>query len=168
MKKLLALFLMLGSMTVMATPVNVNTADAATIAEALHGIGIKKAQEIVAYREANGAFKTVADLENVKGIGAKTIAKNQADILLSGASAPVVAPAAKAPKAEKAAKAPVAPAAPVVAAPEAVKVPAVKAPVTAAPEVVKIPTVKAPAAKAPAAVIPKAAKDAAATANPLK
>lgn len=163
MKKLLALFLMLGSMTAMATPVNVNTADAATIAEALHGIGLKKAQEIVAYREANGAFKTVADLENVKGIGAKTIAKNQADILLSGDSAPVAAPAAK--KAEKA------PVAPVVATPEAVKAPAAKAPAVAAPEAVKAPAVKAPVAAVPTAVIPKAAKvakEAAAVANPLK
>lgn len=112
MKKLLALFLMLGSTAAIATPVNVNTADAATIAAALQGIGLKKAQEIVAYREANGAFKTVADLENVKGIGAKTLAKNQADILLSGASAPVAAASA------------------------AVKTPAVKAPVATAPAAV--------------------------------
>ncbi len=115
MKKLLAIFLMLGSMAVMATPVNVNTADAATLAAALHGIGMKKAADIVAYREAHGPFKSLADLGNVKGVGDKTLAKNQADIQFGGAAS---APAAVAPAA--------APVAPAVAAP-AVQVPAAPA-----------------------------------------
>jgi competence protein ComEA len=81
-KKLLILSTLF-SMNVMATPVNVNTADAKTIADSLSGVGLKKAQAIVDYRDKNGVFKTVDDLSNVSGIGAKTIEKNKADILLS-------------------------------------------------------------------------------------
>ena len=41
---------------VLAGPVNVNTADAETISRELKGVGQSKAQAIVAYREAHGAF----------------------------------------------------------------------------------------------------------------
>lgn len=57
--------------------VNVNTADAGAIAEELNGIGAKKAQAIVEYREANGDFKTIESLTEVKGIGLKTVEKNR-------------------------------------------------------------------------------------------
>lgn len=99
MKRLfLLLFLLVGSLNSWAAPVDINTADAATIAAALHGIGLKKAQAIVADREKNGAFKTSDDLTRVKGIGAKTVAKNKADILIGGAAAaPVPAPVAATP-----------------------------------------------------------------------
>jgi len=40
--------------------------------QTLKGIGLKKAQAIVAYRQQMGAFKSVSELINVKGIGAKT------------------------------------------------------------------------------------------------
>lgn len=66
-----------------AGPVNVNTADAATIAAELKGVGEKTAMAIVAYRDANGPFKTVEDLKNVKGVGDAIIEKNRSDILLS-------------------------------------------------------------------------------------
>jgi len=72
-----------------AAPVNVNTADAKTISEALSGIGLKKAEAIVKYRTEKGLFKTAEDLTNVKGIGEKTVEKNKNDILLSDASAAV-------------------------------------------------------------------------------
>jgi competence protein ComEA len=68
---------------VMATPVNINSADAKSIADALTGIGIKKAEAIVKYRTEKGAFNTVEDLANVKGIGQKTLDKNKKDILMS-------------------------------------------------------------------------------------
>ncbi|HET7587709.1 MAG TPA: ComEA family DNA-binding protein [Gammaproteobacteria bacterium] len=68
-----------------AGPVNVNTADAATIANELTGIGTAKAEAIVAYREAHGPFKSLEDLEAVKGIGEKTIADNKDNILFTDA-----------------------------------------------------------------------------------
>jgi competence protein ComEA len=90
MKKLI-LLLSLFAFNAIAAPVNVNTADAKTISEALSGIGIKKAEAIVKYRTEKGLFKTADDLTNVKGIGKKTVEKNKNDILLSG-DAPVVEP----------------------------------------------------------------------------
>lgn len=65
---------------VWAGPVDINTADAATIAKELQGIGLSRAREIVAYREKNGAFKSVEDLRKIKGIGAKTLERNRANI----------------------------------------------------------------------------------------
>lgn len=65
-----------------AEPVNINSADADTIADSLKGVGPSKAAAIVAYREQNGPFRSVDDLLNVKGIGEKTLADNRTDILL--------------------------------------------------------------------------------------
>lgn len=62
--------------------VNLNTATVEVLAESLEGIGASKAQAIVDYREANGSFKTVDDLANVKGIGAATLEKNRKTIVL--------------------------------------------------------------------------------------
>lgn len=62
--------------------VNVNTASAEEIATLLNGIGKKKAQDIVEYRNEHGPFKTAADLSKVKGIGEATVKKNQDRILL--------------------------------------------------------------------------------------
>ena len=82
-----------------AGPVDVNTADAKTLARELQGIGMAKAEAIVSYREKNGPFKSVDQLAMVEGITQKLIDKNRADIRLGGdkgvtpAAAP--APAAK-------------------------------------------------------------------------
>jgi len=92
MKKLILLFLSLFAFNVLATPVNVNTADAKTISDALTGIGLKKAETIVKYRTEKGLFKTPEELTNVKGIGQKTFDKNKKDILIS--DAPAVEPRA--------------------------------------------------------------------------
>ncbi len=67
----------------LAGPVDINKADAGTIAKELSGIGLNRAQAIVAYREKNGAFKSADDLRKVKGIGAKTLERNRANIRLS-------------------------------------------------------------------------------------
>ena len=56
--------------------VNINTANAETMAAQLKGIGLKKAQAIVAHREQYGTFKTVGELSDVKGIGEGLLAKN--------------------------------------------------------------------------------------------
>src|SRR4029079_3047874 len=86
---------------VQAEPVNINTADATALAQALNGVGPAKAKAIVSYREKNGPFKTVDQLAMVEGITQKLIDKNRADIKLGGAeksAAPAAAPAAKPPK----------------------------------------------------------------------
>ena len=57
--------------------VNINTADAATIDRVLLNVGPSKAEAIVAYRKANGAFKSAEQLAMVKGIGLKTVEKNR-------------------------------------------------------------------------------------------
>jgi competence protein ComEA len=57
--------------------VNLNTADAVTLERELLGIGTVKANAIVEYRTANGAFASVDDLLEVKGIGAATLEKNR-------------------------------------------------------------------------------------------
>jgi len=52
----------------------INTATAAQL-DLLPGVGPKMAQRILAYRKANGAFASLDDLQNVKGIGPKNFAK---------------------------------------------------------------------------------------------
>lgn len=54
--------------------VNINTASATRLTD-LPGIGPSKANAIVAYREANGPFRTPEELKKVKGIGEKTYEK---------------------------------------------------------------------------------------------
>ena len=60
--------------------VNINTDDAATIAAGLDGVGLKRAQAIIQYREANGPFQTAGELADVKGIGDRTVAANASRI----------------------------------------------------------------------------------------
>jgi competence protein ComEA len=87
MRRLTAvLFITFCSFNVFASPVNINTADAKTIGESLSGIGLKKAEAIVKYRLEKGPFKTVEELDNVSGIGMKTVTKIKKDVLLSDAS----------------------------------------------------------------------------------
>jgi competence protein ComEA len=85
MKLLLAAMILTFAGTVMAGPVNVNTADAETISAELQGVGITKAIAIVEYRQANGPFKSVDDLAQVKGIGARTVEINRKNILVAAA-----------------------------------------------------------------------------------
>jgi competence protein ComEA len=78
-----------------AGPVNINTADAATMAKELNGVGLKRAQAIVEYRQKNGPFKSVDELALVKGIGAAAVAKNRELIRIDGGGkAAAKAPAA--------------------------------------------------------------------------
>ena len=65
-----------GDLSEDALKVNINTDDAAAIADGLKGIGLKRAQAIVQYREANGPFRNAGELADVKGIGARTVAAN--------------------------------------------------------------------------------------------
>jgi competence protein ComEA len=63
-------------------PVNLNTADADTIATELDGIGNARARAIVEYRDQYGSFESPEDLMNVSGIGRYIIDANKENILL--------------------------------------------------------------------------------------
>ncbi|MBT4522096.1 MAG: ComEA family DNA-binding protein [Halieaceae bacterium] len=62
--------------------VNINTADAETLATGLTGVGLTRAQEIVRYRESYGPFSSIEELEEVKGVGKSTIDKNRTLLVL--------------------------------------------------------------------------------------
>ena len=96
--------------------VDLNTADLKAL-ESVKGIGPVKAKAIIDYRTKNGPFKSAADLDKVKGFGAKSISKMSSELTIDGKPlAPAQAPAA-APKAvEKAVKPAAAAAAPAAAA----------------------------------------------------
>jgi len=66
-------------------PVDLNTASAEQLAEALVGVGPAKAAAIVAYREANGEFEHIDELVNVRGIGLSTVDRNRDRIQLEEA-----------------------------------------------------------------------------------
>ena len=68
-----------------AGPVDINTASAETLAEAIHGVGLKRARAIVLHREEHGVFESVDQLAQVRGIGTKTIERNR-DRLTVGTS----------------------------------------------------------------------------------
>jgi len=63
-----------------AGPVNVNTADASTLARELQGVGPAKAAAIIAHREKNGPFHSSEDLVKVKGLGRKLVEQNKANL----------------------------------------------------------------------------------------
>lgn len=70
-----------GSSTAVQT-VNINKADAQTMASALNGVGESRAEDIVRYREAFGPFTTKEQLTEVKGIGPSTLDRNRKVITL--------------------------------------------------------------------------------------
>jgi len=82
---LLVLGLAMGQLTYANEPVlaasgpivNINTASAEELTEALTGVGPAKAQAIVEYRDANGPFANADALQNVPGIGPSTMARNE-------------------------------------------------------------------------------------------
>ncbi|MDH3418877.1 MAG: helix-hairpin-helix domain-containing protein [Gammaproteobacteria bacterium] len=68
---------------VLAGPVNINTADAETLAAELAGIGPALAAAIVTDRRENGAYASAEALMRVRGIGERVIELNRENILLS-------------------------------------------------------------------------------------
>lgn len=83
----LALMLAVSGPVMAATQVDINHADAKALAEGLSGIGLAKAEAIVAYRTEHGPFKNVQQLDKVKGIGKKTLERNRDVIVLGDAPA---------------------------------------------------------------------------------
>jgi competence protein ComEA len=66
----------------LAEAVNINTADASALSKNLSGVGPARAAAIVEYRESHGAFRSVEELEKVKGIGARVVAANKEHIVV--------------------------------------------------------------------------------------
>ena len=61
--------------------VDINQADAQLLADSLYGVGLKKAQAIVAWRDVNGDFESMDQLLEIKGIGESLLAKNKERIV---------------------------------------------------------------------------------------
>lgn len=68
-----------------AAAVDINSADAGTLAEALNGVGEVRAAAIIEYREENGPFESVGELTEVRGIGSATLEKNRDSLALGAA-----------------------------------------------------------------------------------
>lgn len=96
--KSLLLSALLATTAFAAQKVNINSADAATLDRVLVGIGPSKAEAIVAYRKANGAFRSADQLASVKGIGLSTIEKNRDRIVVAGGASAAPAKAGVAAK----------------------------------------------------------------------
>ena len=64
------------------TRVSINTASAEELARAMNGVGLKKAQAIVSYRDEYGPFKTVEDLKQVPGMGNALVERNLSALTL--------------------------------------------------------------------------------------
>lgn len=80
-KWLFSLGLLLASSVAFAAPVDINSADAETLSAAINGVGDRRAEAIVTYRDEHGAFKSVVDLAKVKGIGLKIIEANKDNLV---------------------------------------------------------------------------------------
>jgi competence protein ComEA len=76
MKKLFKCVLGLACMTALPAlaAININTATQSEL-ESVTGVGPAKAKAIIAYREAKGGFKSLDELDNVKGFGKASIDK---------------------------------------------------------------------------------------------
>ena len=78
----LVFFFMLSSIA-LADVVNINTADAQSLADNVSGVGLKRAQAIIDFRKEHGPFKSVDELTQVKGIGLKLVEQNRDNLRVS-------------------------------------------------------------------------------------
>ena len=76
---ILSLFLTLPILSFAGETININTANKETL-QTIKGIGEKRADTIIKYREEHGPFKSVKDLAEVPGVGSSTVESNK-DIL---------------------------------------------------------------------------------------
>ncbi|WP_219905161.1 ComEA family DNA-binding protein [Pseudothauera lacus] len=90
MKRFLSALLLSAALLPLAagasTPIDINTADATTLAQ-INGIGPTKAQAIVDYRNQHGPFKSAAELARVPGIGERTVERIEPQVTV-GAQRP--------------------------------------------------------------------------------
>ena len=66
--------------TPVAIKINLNQADVQTLTGSFKGIGRKRAEAIVSYRDAHEGFKTVADLAQVRGLGQSFVNNHLAEL----------------------------------------------------------------------------------------
>lgn len=78
----LALVLALALPVSALAQVDLNSANARALAEAMAGVGLVKAEAIVAYREQHGPFQDVEELRRVPGIGPRTLAANRGRVVV--------------------------------------------------------------------------------------
>ena len=64
------------SVSIESGKININTADAKTLSNILKGVGLKKAEAIIHYRNTYGPFHDIQELAEVSGIGKSTVEKN--------------------------------------------------------------------------------------------
>lgn len=62
------------------TKLNLNNADAQALSKSIKGIGLRRAEAIIKYREAHGSFKSVTELSEVPGIGKNFVGKHLVEI----------------------------------------------------------------------------------------
>ena len=78
-KTLLALCLLIPTL-LFAEAININTADKESLMSAIKGVGEKRAEAIIAYREEHGSFKSLEELADVKGVGPSIVEANMENI----------------------------------------------------------------------------------------
>lgn len=60
--------------------ININTVDAKTLSKSVKGIGVKRAEAIIAYREKNQKFKSLDELALVPGLGKNFVTNHSEEL----------------------------------------------------------------------------------------
>ena len=81
-KTLLAVCLLIPTL-LFAETVNINTADKDALMTSIKGVGEKRAEAIIAYREQNGSFTSIEELAEVRGVGPSIVEKNMDNLSVS-------------------------------------------------------------------------------------
>ena len=81
-KLILSVFLILPFLVYAGEAININTADKETLM-AIKGVGEKRAEAIIMYREKNGPFTSLDQLTNIKGVGNSFLEKNRDNLIVS-------------------------------------------------------------------------------------
>ena len=82
----MALAFIVSAASLAGEPVDINSADAQSLSAAIKGVGMKKAEAIVAYRKQHGPFQSVDELVRVRGVGQKMVdnSRDQLTVKASG------------------------------------------------------------------------------------
>nr|VFJ49814.1 MAG: comEA protein [Candidatus Kentron sp. DK] len=86
---LFALLLIIPGLLLASDPVDINTATREELMT-LNGIGKVKAQAIIDYRATNGPFGSLEGLDEVTGIGEKTIEANRDKMVVTDVEPPML------------------------------------------------------------------------------